>query len=178
MKRMNYCVAETHESKDFVMEISAPFSAAAQAENGLMFYKRLQQEKFAVQKELEQITTDLIIQINTLLPRIISIADPYANPVTVSETHIREFSLPYLFRFLKGLKTTSGGVVHICPYSSSLLEKYGFVRVEIVSFSSKPYMTVLSEYTQTGHLVFIGHQCIHTPSVNKIFLLHISDGIL
>jgi uroporphyrinogen-III decarboxylase len=178
VKRINYCVAETHEKNDFALEISAPFSVAAQAEKGLAFYKRLPQEKVAVQKELEQITTDLIIQINALLPQIISIADPYANPVTLSETHIREFSLPYLFQLLKGLKTTSGGVVHLCPYCTSLLEKYGFVHIEIVAISQKPYRLALSEYAQTEQLVFIGHQCIHTSTVNKIFLLHISDGVL
>ncbi|MDR0611577.1 MAG: hypothetical protein LBG58_15825 [Planctomycetaceae bacterium] len=178
MNPMKYCVAETHEKYDFVLEISAPFSAAAQAENGLAFYKRLQQEKSVVQKELEYIATNLIIEINTALPQIISIADPYANPVTLSETHIREFSLPYLFQLLSGLKTTSGGVIHLCPYSSFSLEKYGFVHVELVPFPDKPYMSVLSEYAQMKQLVFIGHQCIHTPTVNKIFLLHISNGVL
>ncbi|MDR2755381.1 MAG: hypothetical protein LBC20_06710 [Planctomycetaceae bacterium] len=178
MNRINYCVTETHENKDFVLNILAPYSAAAQAANGLLFYKRLRREASVVQEELDNIATDLIIQINAVLPRIISIADPYALPVNISETHIREFSLPYLFRLLCGLKTMFGGVAHICPYSSVLLEKYGFVHVEVISFSMKSYAAVLSEYKRAEQLIFIGHQCIHTPTVNKVFLLHLATNIL
>jgi hypothetical protein len=175
---MNYCVAEMHKQYDNILEISAPYSVAAETAGGLVFYKQLRLNVSAVHKELDRAATDLIVQINAILPQIISIADPYANPKTISETHQREFSLPYLIQLLRGLETNSGGVVHLCPYCSLLLEKYGIVNTEIVSFSAKPYVAVLTEYAQSNRLVFIGGQCIHTKTVNKIFLLHLSNSIL
>jgi hypothetical protein len=175
---MNYCVAETYEDSVGVLNILAPFSVATQSGNGLEFYKRLRKEKSIVKTELEQITTNLITRINATLPQMISLADPCAHLTTISETHQREFSLPYLIQLLRGLETTSGGVVHLCPYSSFLLEKYGFVNTEMISFSAKPYIAMLMEYVQSNQLVFIGCQCIHTKTTDKIFILHLSDNIL
>jgi hypothetical protein len=179
MTLLNDCKLETHAGTHNIgtdiWSILAPYSAAAQTEQGLSFYKRTYREPLAVHQQLQRVTNNLISQMNQRLPKMISIADPYANPQTVSERHCHDFSLPYLIRLLRGLNPLRGGLIHLCPYISTLLEKYHFVQIETKSFASKPYTDVLDEHFQTGKLILTGKQCIHTERVNKIFLLHLSD---
>ncbi|MDR3182562.1 MAG: hypothetical protein LBT89_06520 [Planctomycetaceae bacterium] len=177
MNLLDNCISGTHSDNKNVWSILAPYSAAAQTEQGLAFYKRTYREPAAVHQQLQRITSRLIRQINRRLPQIISIADPYTNPQTVSETHCRDFSLPYLIRLLAALNPAHGGIIHLCPYCSTLLEKYNLVQVETVSLmTSKLYEDILSEYCQAEKLVLAGKQCIHTEKTNKIFLLHLSDS--
>ncbi|MDR3233737.1 MAG: hypothetical protein LBT46_08775 [Planctomycetaceae bacterium] len=173
MNVLEFCRPETHPDIPNVWNVLAPYSAAAQAEQGLSFYKQIYREPAAVHKKLQHITNKEVEQINRRLPQIISLADPYANPKTVSEQHCQDFSLPYLFRLLCGLNPVRGGVVHICPYCSGLLEKNKLVRVETRTCVPKPYADILSEYSQAEKLIVTGQQCIHTETVSRFFVLHL-----
>ncbi|GHT46481.1 hypothetical protein FACS189454_07690 [Planctomycetales bacterium] len=172
MNKLDACQLETHATAKNVWSVLAPYSAAAETEQGLTFYKRLYREPLAVHKKLQHITNRLMIQINQRLPQIVSIADPYASPQTLSEEHCRCFSLPYLIRLLQGLNPARGGIVHLCPYITKLLEKNKLVQIEPLSFAARHYRDVLNEYSQSGKLVLTGKQCIHTNIVDKLFLLH------
>jgi len=198
MKHINYCVTEhgleTHQH-GFALNILAPFSASAvelaapygesvsigsrpsaQPDyDGLEFYKMLRKHPKETHQILERVTGVLIAEINDKLPRVISVADPYANPRLLSKADIQEYSIFYLARLLKGLDTEKGGVLHICPYMSFLLEEYGFFRVNRRKTKTAGYAEVVSEYARAGKLTVIGNRCIYTQTAGDVLLLEYAN---
>lgn len=163
---LNQCQSERHANVRNIRNVLAPYSSAVQSEEDLSFYRRTYRDPANVHRQLRQITNRLSEYINQCLPKIISIADPYANPQTVSEKHQHEFAMPYLYQLLMQLHSSAGGVILLCPYCSHLLEKNHLVQIENVSLSD------FIKY-HLDKLTLLGRQCLYTKPVKQLFVLHL-----
>jgi hypothetical protein len=175
MNRLNYCVNHhNHNNRDGIHSLLAPYSRLAELADGLEFYRHIRKEKEVAEFELLQAAKEVAEEINSVRETIISIADPYANPNALSEKDIHQFAIPYLAVALS--KITTKKTVHICPYSSIFLVKFGFAQEKSVTISPQPYYDVLLQYAQNRQFTLLGHQCIHTEMAVKAVTLHMLGG--
>ncbi|AEF81003.1 uroporphyrinogen decarboxylase family protein [Leadbettera azotonutricia] len=177
--------------KIILLKVNGPYSILASLISPHLFYRWLAKNKVQVHAALERINTGLVSYILKAAAKgvkILSLADPYANPEILGEKHYREFAASYLVKLLKEITNkTPGLVIHLCPHNSLILEKYGFLksRAEYTAAvppvqtktealaSDESYINLLIALTLLKNSVLLGHQCIYSekPFSYKYLLL-------
>jgi uroporphyrinogen-III decarboxylase len=164
--------------KTVLLKANGPYSILASLISPSLFYRWLAKNKAQVHTALERITSGLVLYILKAVSKgvkILSLADPYANPDILGEKHYREFAASYLVKLLKEITNKAPGLVtHLCPHNSLVLEKYGFLKcqTEIEALASdESYINLLIALTNRKNSILLGHQCIYTEKPQEMISL-------
>ncbi|MFP3042182.1 hypothetical protein LQZ19_10235 [Treponema primitia] len=165
-------------ARSIVLKVSGPYSILSSIIEPSLFYHWLIRNSLDVHAALEQLTLGLtayIVQAIKNGARIISLADPYANPSILGSAHYKEYAGTYLIKLLHGIiEQSSCGIVHICPHSSIPLETYGYITAKSipVEIDSTLYIDTLFKLFDNNRIVLMGHQCIYSSSISCVRSLH------
>ncbi|MFP3154509.1 hypothetical protein LQZ18_08800 [Lachnospiraceae bacterium ZAX-1] len=185
MELDQYCMYENGIEEDGVLRMFAPYSAILEKERDrTVLYKQMYKNPERIHELLADQTAQIKNRIYEALQdggTIISIADPYANPNVVGEKNTIEFAEKYLFSLLRDMKAETfrygqrlkenGSVLHLCPRSSALLEKHGFLESRITSIEQQNYKEFLCGLAKKAGFYLLGHQCIHTVLTDRYYSL-------
>ncbi|GHV74176.1 hypothetical protein AGMMS49940_14780 [Spirochaetia bacterium] len=172
---------QNETSRPIVLKVTGPYSVLASVVEPSLLYRWLKKNPALVHTVLHQITTGLsayILQAILHGAKIISLADPYANPSILGMGHYKEYAGAYLIELLRTvLLRSSGGLIHLCPHSSIPLEKAGYITVEAVPVKSSTslYIDILFGLAVEKTVALTGHQCIYSRSVSGVQSLRILD---
>jgi uroporphyrinogen-III decarboxylase len=171
-----YCV--DHELQDKIvvnhnalLKVSAPYSILASRVEMKTFYRWLLKHSLETHHALQTITTKLIERINRSAAsgtKIISLADPYANPDIAGIARYKEFAASYVIKTLSGI--TSNLVIHLCPHTSILLEKFNYIKTKKIPLTrqARPLIDALFELSAQTNITITGHQCIHSDNASEL----------
>jgi uroporphyrinogen-III decarboxylase len=161
--------------KTILLKANGPYSILASLVSPPLFYRWLAKNKVQVHAALERISTGLAAYILKAVSKgvkILSIADPYANPDILGEKHYREFAAFYLVKLLKEIISKAPGlIIHLCPHNSLILEKYGFLKSRAEYIEAESYIDLL--ITLTNNSTLLGHQCIYAERPRELILLNL-----
>jgi uroporphyrinogen-III decarboxylase len=161
--------------KTILLKTTAPYSVLASLVEPKLFYRWLIKEKMAIKQALNTITAGIAAYITKAFASgasILSLADPFANPSVLGGSY-QEFAASSLLELLRLLSPIKG-VIHLCPYNSKALEKYGHLSAETSVFEkSETYIDVLRKYAETETMVLTGHQCIYTDQTRVVDILEL-----
>jgi uroporphyrinogen-III decarboxylase len=160
-----------------LLKVNGPYSILASLVSPRLFYRWLTKNKSQVHTALERITTGLVSYILKAVSKgvkIISLADPYANPDVLGEKHYGEFAAAYLVKLLKHITNKAPGlVIHLCPHNSLILAQYGFIKSHVESAEGESYIKQLIALTRRKDSILLGHQCIYTGEPRELILLEL-----
>jgi uroporphyrinogen-III decarboxylase len=169
-----------HEKhRPIILKVSGPYSILASVVEPSLFYRWLKKNRFEVHAALQRITsglTEYIVQALANGAKIISLADPYANPSILGESIYKEYAGSYLIKLLHAiLDQPLYGLVHICPHSSIPLEQFGYTVSEAVAANNTiSYIDTLLELVKPEKIIVTGHQCIYSNTVSNVQQLRLS----
>jgi uroporphyrinogen-III decarboxylase len=172
---------QNESSRPVVLKVNGPYSVLASVIEPSLLYRWLKKNPVEVHAALHRITTGLsayIIQAVMHGAKIISLADPYANPSILGMEHYKKYAGAYLTELLSlVLSQSSTGLIHLCPHSSIPLEKAGYIAAETVPIKSNApsYIDTLLELVVENTVTLTGHHCIYSASVSGVQSLRILD---
>jgi uroporphyrinogen-III decarboxylase len=165
-----------------LLRANGPYSVLASMTDPALLYRWLVKKGEYIHAALDTITTGLILYLDKAFAagvRIVSLVDPHANPDILGEGRYREFAGSYLVKLLaelvqRGRIFPSCHSIHLCPHSSLVLERTGFITSEPVPVKNtgKPYTRQLLDFQSKPGISILGHQCIHRIDTNRFFLLY------
>lgn len=176
LKMVMECIEFT-KSEDIMLKMQGPFSILLSLVGGDQLFKWLCKYKNEINYSLDKITdaiSDYATEAINKGVRIISLADPSAMADLLGEKKYKEFSAKYLISFLNKIEPyLENSLVHLCPRTSIILEKYGFVTSEIIYYERGNYAQALIELAQHSTVKFVGHRCVNAETVknDKIYVL-------
>jgi uroporphyrinogen-III decarboxylase len=177
--------ASTPAGKVIMLRVNAPYSVLAGLVEQPLFYRWLAKESEAVHAGLERVTGGLARYIRAGFERgvrIISIADPFANPAILGEKRCCDFACVWLSKLLEKIAPIPGLVTHICPQSSLLLEQHGFVTAapfptrEANAEHSTLYLDFLINIVEEAKSAILGHQCIYAQETAQMVHLRLTGN--
>lgn len=162
--------------RDVIIYIQTPYSTAVQlVREDKLFYRWLLKGADTVRDALSNITIGLADFINRAFAvgaSVVSLSDPYAREELLGEKRIFEFSCQYTYELLRGIGRDRG-IVHLCPYSSMLLGRYGLLRSAAVYRNEMRYEDILAELSEREELQILGEQCINLSRTDRYFPLEL-----
>jgi uroporphyrinogen-III decarboxylase len=164
--------------REVLLNVNAPYSVLSLITPPERFYAWLARYPDEVHAALKTITAGLASYIKQAFAagaKIVSLADPQAQPMLLGDVRYREYVADWQYRLLKLLTPSDGkGLLHLCPYGFFMLEKYGYVEVRAVDFPRRRYEDALFEAADGDGIVFAGRQCPHTRLTEHLYILKIS----
>jgi uroporphyrinogen-III decarboxylase len=135
-------------------------------------------EPQAVHASLETLTRGVAAYIISALEAgcaAVSLSDPYAQKILLGERRFREFAAAYQLKLLRLLADSPArGVVHLCPYSFTHLEEYGFITAHSDHAAAAGYEAALLETARGSRgVTFIGRRCPHTKTADCVYRLEL-----
>ncbi|MDR0877487.1 MAG: uroporphyrinogen decarboxylase family protein [Treponema sp.] len=174
--------------KTRLLKVNGPYSILAALVEPALFCRRIAKNPEVLHYGLEKITSGLAAYIHkafALGVEIISLADPYANAEILGERRYKEFAGSYLIKLLKGIIADENSesdsdkkkhihrIIHLCPYNSLSLEKFGMIKSETQELenTNESYLDLLRKTKGPAHIRILGHQCIYIKQTTKIIKL-------
>lgn len=177
MEMENYCVHEERKDSS-ILYFYAPYSSLIdREEDRSAFYRRMRMSPFEIELLLAEETERVTGRINGVSHGVISIADPYANPRIIGEKNVTRFAETYLYSLLRNIRE-SGRTIYLCPQSSVLMEKHGFLQCSENCMERQDYRSFLNSFRHNfsggEQLNIFGHQCINTGMTDKYYTLSLT----
>jgi len=170
------------KDKIILLKVNGPYSILASLIEPKMLYRWLVKNSPAVHAALNTITAGLSEYIYRAVAggvKIISLADPYANPKILGEKRYRELAAGYLLTLLKN---TAAGVnasakeksvlLHLCPHNSVPLVQLGYMETKDIPITNGAYIDALTDKSLfPPGLTIAGNRCIYSENTGTITLL-------
>jgi uroporphyrinogen-III decarboxylase len=177
--------------KTRLLKVNGPYSILASLVEPKLFYRWLAKNPSDIHAALAQITAGSTAYIRMAFRkgvRIISLADPFANPEILGERRYREFAAAYLLKLLGEIlkplppnAETSGSqvsprnrLIHLCPHNSVTLEQFGLLKSEAIPLDGKAggsYTALLLSFDAGEDAVLLGNQCIYAADAKSLIRL-------
>jgi uroporphyrinogen-III decarboxylase len=175
-------IRRVSNSKIILLKVNGPYSILASLIDPKLLYRWLVRNSPAVHAALNTITMGLAEYINRAVAegvKIISLADPYANPEILGEKRYRELTAAYLLGMLKTITAKLNASVkeksvllHICPHNSVPLVQFGYMETRDISITHGSYIDALTEESLfPPGLTIAGNQCIYSENTKTITIL-------
>ncbi len=163
-----------------LLQVQAPFSLLAYLMEPMELYRKLRKDPDGMKCLLHRVSVELVRYVKAALSmgaKIISIADPCASLEILGEKNYQLFAGTALMDMLWQLEPfLIQGVVHLCPRSSYLLERYGYISVDRILVEERWQESVLLDMARNQDIYFTGHQCIHKRYTDHIHTFRINIG--
>lgn len=131
--------AET-EGVSIVGNLTGPVSTASSLMEPVVFYKELRKKNTEAHAYMEFITQELIAFGRAQIQAgadVIAISDPSGTGEILGPKYFEEFSVTYLNKLLRGLRTESvNTIVHICGQMKAVYKEVNHVESNALSFDS------------------------------------------
>jgi uroporphyrinogen-III decarboxylase len=166
--------------KTRLLKANGPYSILASLVEPKLFYRWLAKNPSAIHAALARITRgsgEYIRQAFDKGVKILSLADPFANPAILGERRYREFAATYLLRLLGELlheQRHEGRLIHLCPHNSLALERFGLLKSETIPLDGKAgasYTALLLSYDAGSRTTLLGNQCIYAVGAKELIRL-------
>jgi uroporphyrinogen-III decarboxylase len=110
--------------------------------------------------------------------KVVSLSDPQAQRELLGYSRFIKFCTGSQIALLKQiLKFNAKGVLHLCPYCFTALEKYGLISIKEKKSAEETYENaLLTAADNVQETVLIGRQCPHTKKTDFIYYLSITGG--
>lgn len=170
---------ELVDNDEIILRVLGPFSTLLESIGPDTLFKWLYKYKNEIHSALSEITEILAGYINSALSKgvtIISLAEPSAIVGIIGERRYREFVLNYNIILLRRIESyLDKSILHICPKTSYLLERYNLMVREVLNYHSSSYAQALIDLKSDNNIKFIGHRCINNENaeVDKIYVLRL-----
>lgn len=119
--------------------IEGPISTAGQVMDSVNFYKDMRRKPEETHEYL-QFITDQLVEFGKLMVEagadVISISDPTATGELMGPKAFVEYAVPYLNQIRDAVSDDAYTIVHICGRMQPVLEEFGQVRADALSFDS------------------------------------------
>lgn len=167
------------EAHNVLLNVSAPYSLLAQISSPKLPAWLLRRPD-AVHAALGSLTGALADYIGKAFDRgvkMVSMADPHAQRELLGEKCHMGFAAQYQLRLLERLvQSPCHGIVHLCPFSFTPLEKYGLLALSDLTPAESFYERILLDAANSAdRVVLIGHQCPHTRFTRHLYQLALTQ---
>jgi uroporphyrinogen-III decarboxylase len=162
--------------RDILLKVSGPYSVLSSVVESRTFYRWLRTNEEEVEAALERITMGLTRYISGAISagaRVISLADPYANPDVLGPAHYRRYAAASLIKLLDALSGRRSGLIHLCPHTSVRLERHGCASFESAEASEtcRSYIGQLFRFAERNGPTITGHVCVYSGAVSMFHVL-------
>lgn len=158
------------DTEKIIYRVQGPFSCLIGIFGSKLVFKWLVKNQTEIKNALEKITqglTDYLLKIICKGVKIISFADPSGMPDILGERFYREFVASYDLKLLLKLEEVAkNSIIHICPLTSLNLERYGYLRAEMMSTKGDMLLQELISIVCNEKILITGHSCINNEEIN------------
>jgi hypothetical protein len=175
-------IHQAPKDKIILLKANGPYSILASLIDPKLLYRWFVKNSPAVHTALNTITAGLTDYINRTVKegvKIISLADPYANPEILGEKRYRELAAAYLLTLLENTATAVNSIakeknvlLHLCPHNSIPLVQLGYMETKNITITPGSYIDALTkESLFPPGLTIVGNQCIYSEDTGTVTLL-------
>jgi uroporphyrinogen-III decarboxylase len=179
LKAIQVFSKENSGAKTLLLKVNGPYSVLAALAPPRLFYRWIAKHPHEVHIGLARLSAGLSGYIRAAFRRgvrILSLADPFANSAIMGEPRCRIFAGFWLLKLLEKITQTPGRIIHLCPHSSLMLERAGFVTSENLRIAQPAvsYLDYLLAIPAENTSPIFGHQCIAAQKTERIIRLRIT----